>query len=142
MLHSNVAENQPIMARSASASAHEVDWELTDTQPLDPNRLDGRIEDYSKKGFPPSPVSWDVIVVSDCTYNVDTFSALCSTIRKAAEMSDGLKTWVVVGFKKRHRSETVFSGMIEAKGFDLIERKTMGGDEPTGEMEVHYYRYK
>ncbi|KAI1371209.1 putative methyltransferase-domain-containing protein [Hypoxylon crocopeplum] len=65
--------------------------------------------------------SWDVVVLSDCTYNVDSLPALVGTLSalhaaniKHPETSEGSKTSVILATKPRHSSEQALFGLLEA----------------------------
>lgn len=62
---------------------------------------------------------FDLVLVSDCTYNPDSGPALVRTLKALAECSPGLL--VVVASKTRHESEAVFWQRMGEVGFRVSE---------------------
>ncbi|KAF2084226.1 S-adenosyl-L-methionine-dependent methyltransferase [Saccharata proteae CBS 121410] len=58
---------------------------------------------------------FDMIIVSDCTYNADSSPALVQTMKALVERSP--KAIVVVAMKVRHSSERVFFDLMSDAGF-------------------------
>lgn len=68
--------------------------------------------------------SWDLIIISDCTYNVDMLSALVKTISELHELSmdrDGKSSRVMLATKPRHSSEKALFGLMEGDGWKILE---------------------
>ncbi|KAI2616930.1 putative methyltransferase-domain-containing protein [Hypomontagnella submonticulosa] len=63
---------------------------------------------------------WDLVVLSDCTYNVDSLPALVGTLSAlhAANLRypdvEGAKTSVILATKPRHSSEQALFGLLKA----------------------------
>ena len=97
---------------------------------LDYDNLDW--EDGRKGIFPPKVESapWDLVILSDCTYNVDTLPALVQTLSALdaiggghgieQDTHPGLK--VLVATKERHSSERAFFKMMSKAGWSVLER--------------------
>lgn len=73
----------------------------------------------------------DLVVVSDCTYNVDSLPALVRTIgallkhkryRSVGHRGDPL---VIVSLKRRHASESVFFELMREAGFSVAGKEEM-----------------
>lgn len=68
--------------------------------------------------------SWDLIIISDCTYNVDMLSALVETISELHKLSmdrDGKSSRVMLATKPRHSSEKALFGLMEEDGWRILE---------------------
>lgn len=68
--------------------------------------------------------SWDLIIISDCTYNVDMLSALVKTISELHKLSierDGKSSRVMLATKPRHSSEKALFGLMEEDGWRMLE---------------------
>lgn len=68
--------------------------------------------------------SWDLIIISDCTYNVDMLSALVRTISELHKLSmnrDGKSSRVMLATKPRHSSEKALFGLMEEGGWRILE---------------------
>ncbi|KAI5290053.1 hypothetical protein KEM54_002575 [Ascosphaera aggregata] len=65
----------------------------------------------------------DLVIVSDCTYNEDSFTALTQTLSRLADTSPELL--ILVTYKERHQSEKAFfEGMLD-RGFEVRGRSTI-----------------
>ena len=102
---------------------------------------------------------WDLLIVSDCTYNVDSLAALVKTIgrivreevqeTRAEEEREG-GTLVVVGLKRRHESESKFFELMEEEGLKIAGREverlsSKEGKEDEMEeevVEIYYFRLR
>ena len=62
----------------------------------------------------------DLIVISDCTYNSDSQSALIRTLCALVALSPD--AYVIVSMKVRHSSEAVFFDLMAEAGFEIIEQ--------------------
>lgn len=74
----------------------------------------------------PEPVTkghFDLILVSDCTYNSDTIPALVNTLAALAARSP--HALIVVSMKARHESEESFFALISSAGFDQIDHSAI-----------------
>lgn len=68
--------------------------------------------------------SWDLIIISDCTYNVDMLSALVKTISELHKLSvdKGSKSpRVMLATKPRHSSEKALFGLMDEDGWKILE---------------------
>lgn len=68
--------------------------------------------------------SWDLIIISDCTYNVDMLSALVKTISKLHRLSvdkERKGPRVMLATKPRHSSEKALFGMMDSDGWRILE---------------------
>ncbi|KAB8336766.1 hypothetical protein FH972_021075 [Carpinus fangiana] len=89
--------------------------------------------------------AFDVVLVSDCTYNPDSGLALVRTLTALAQRSEGLL--VMVASKQRHESEAVFWERMKDARFIVVDRLTikapMGlNEEDEPEMiAVHLFKY-
>lgn len=90
----NIANMNPAM--SSLSTFMRLDWEL----PL-PNAVENR--------------TFDIIIVSECTYNTDTIPALVRTLSALNRKSQ--KAVVLVSTKVRHSSESVFFELMEDAKF-------------------------
>lgn len=68
--------------------------------------------------------AWDLIIISDCTYNVDMLSALVDTLSALYKTTVGLgKTGpnVMLATKPRHSSEKALFDLMTASGWNILE---------------------
>ncbi|ROW00880.1 hypothetical protein VPNG_08289 [Cytospora leucostoma] len=68
--------------------------------------------------------SWDLIIISDCTYNVDMLSALVGCISALHKLSTDLgqkSPKVMLATKPRHSSEKALFGLMEGDGWKILE---------------------
>lgn len=96
-------------SRIASLDFESLDWE------------DGKNGMFGAKA---SATGWDLIIISDCTYNVDMLSALVETLSKLHRSSVALtKTGpkVMLATKPRHPSEKALFDLMAASGWDELE---------------------
>ncbi|KAL2257429.1 hypothetical protein VTK26DRAFT_184 [Humicola hyalothermophila] len=99
--------------------------------------------------------AWDLVVLSDCTYNTDTLSPLVKTLtaihrhsaRRWVEGDEGgpRTTEVFVATKPRHSSERIFFDLMTADGWFIRERAVLplpvlDGEDQT--VEVYLFRMK
>jgi precorrin-6B methylase 2 len=61
----------------------------------------------------------DFVLISDCTYNADSCSALVQTLVGLAQHSQGLK--ILLAMKRRHDAEAVFEYLLNRNGFHALE---------------------
>ncbi|KAF3059299.1 UPF0665 family protein C23C4.06c [Daldinia childiae] len=76
---------------------------------------------HGKFGTLVSARPWDLVVLSDCTYNVDSLPALIGTLSalhaaklKYPGVEEGAKTFVILATKPRHSSEQALFGLLTA----------------------------
>lgn len=67
--------------------------------------------------------SWDLVVVSDCTYNPDTVPMLVETMLGLAVQSP--QALFLIAMKKRHDSEAIFFDLVNSKGFSVVQHKAI-----------------
>lgn len=68
--------------------------------------------------------AWDIIIISDCTYNVDMLPALVKTLSALHKSTKNLgKTGpkVMLATKPRHSSEKALFDLMEAEGWAILE---------------------
>ncbi|KAI9739619.1 MAG: hypothetical protein M1834_006337 [Cirrosporium novae-zelandiae] len=58
---------------------------------------------------------FDLVIISDCTYNTDSFPALVGTISRLAEQEPDIK--VIIATKVRNEEEKIFFPMMKKAGF-------------------------
>ncbi|OJD19944.1 hypothetical protein AJ78_00138 [Emergomyces pasteurianus Ep9510] len=63
---------------------------------------------------------YDLIVVSDCTYNADSLPALVEILTALVQISPS--AIVLVALKKRHDSEDLFFDLMKKAGFEIDSR--------------------
>lgn len=89
---------------------------------------------------------FDLVIVSDCTYNPDSTPGLVKTLSAAAEIS--LDTLIVVSLKVRHDSEAIFFDLMAGHDFAEAEHtaiplpnryRSENGQELEA-VEVYVYR--
>lgn len=69
-------------------------------------------------------LSWDLIIISDCTYNVDMLAALVKTISELHKLSvdkEGKSSRVMLATKPRHSSEKALFGLMDDDGWKILE---------------------
>lgn len=122
-VRANITRYQASAPDDAAADRVEVDYEVLDWE-------DGR---EGKFGPKVRSKLWDLIVLSDCTYNVDTIPALVQTLSQlhsaASRHPDcpqsGWKSRVMIGTKPRHWSEEAFVGLMEGEGWCVEEKERL-----------------
>ena len=102
ILEINIKESKP--KPTSSAKAMELDWD---------NALPVSI---SEKKF-------DLILISDCTYNADSLPALVRTVSSLILLSK--TAHVIVSMKVRHDSEAVFFELMSNAGLEQIRHDTI-----------------
>ncbi|EFX00712.1 hypothetical protein CMQ_7714 [Grosmannia clavigera kw1407] len=81
---------------------------------------------------------WDLVVLSDCTYNVDMLPALVQTLSALqAAASTGVR--VLLARKPRHADEEALFGLLAGEGWQLSASSTMA--LPGGKEELELYLY-
>ena len=66
---------------------------------------------------------YDLVIVSDCTYNADSIPALVRTL--AVVVDEWPAALIVVSMKVRHDSEAVFFDLMAAAGFVVAEHSAI-----------------
>ena len=87
-------------------------------------KVSGMVLDWEEELLPLSlqATTFDLIAVSDCTYNCDTVPALVRTMTLLVSISPS--AIVLVAMKVRHESEAVFFKLMTENGFVQIEHVT------------------
>ncbi|KAI3394424.1 hypothetical protein diail_2674 [Diaporthe ilicicola] len=68
--------------------------------------------------------SWGLIIISDCTYNVDMLSALVKTMSELHKLSvdrNQKSPRVMLATKPRHSSEKALFGLMDEAGWKILE---------------------
>lgn len=89
---------------------------------------------------------YDLLIVSDCTYNPDSGPALVNTL--VAIITESPAALIIVSMKIRHDSEAVFFDLMAGAGFVEIESKTVQLPDKTRQeneqslevVEIYVYR--
>jgi predicted nicotinamide N-methyase len=66
------------------------------------------------------PEQFDIVILSDCTYNPDNAKALVKTVQQIQERSPD--TLVIFASKKRHDTEDLFSDLMAQDGYKSHNR--------------------
>lgn len=109
----NIADEK--VATEAGTGEHSVD---ADFESLDWD--EGKTGVFGPKA---TASSWDLIIISDCTYNVDMLSALVKTISGLHTLSTNRdkNPRVMLATKPRHSSEKVLFGLMDEDGWKILE---------------------
>lgn len=107
-------------------------------------------EDGSRSNFGPMAGSrgWNLILVSDCTYNHDSSSILIDTFSALRHLNarymPGMSTHILLSTKQRHESETIFFDMIKEAGWITREQNRIPFPvaEYTVEEEMEIYLFE
>lgn len=106
-------------SRGRGAAAHE-------SLPLDFESLDWEDGKDGVLGPRAGGTAWDIIIVSDCTYNVDMLPALVRTLsalhRSAIRLAGKTGPKVMLATKPRHPSEKALFDLMGADGWAILER--------------------
>jgi len=121
-VEANIARYQT-SSPATDASRADIDYENLDWE-------DGRL---GKFGTKVQSKLWDLVVLSDCTYNVDTIPALVQTLSRLHSAAnrhpncpqEGWRSMVMIGTKPRHWSEQVFVEQMEGDGWDVEEKERL-----------------
>ncbi|OIW24642.1 hypothetical protein CONLIGDRAFT_101521 [Coniochaeta ligniaria NRRL 30616] len=117
----NISRYEASAPEDAEAIKVDIDYEDLDWE-------DGRT---GKFGAKVQSKLWDLIVLSDCTYNVDTIPALVQTLSQLHSViskhpeypQSGWRSKVMIGTKPRHWSEEAFLGLMENDGWAIGEKE-------------------
>ena len=66
---------------------------------------------------------WDMVVISDCTYNPDTVPSLVETMSALAQASP--QAIFLVAMKVRHDSESIFFNLLRSHDFTVLEHQVV-----------------
>ncbi|KAB5582916.1 putative methyltransferase-domain-containing protein [Coniochaeta sp. 2T2.1] len=122
-VRANIARYEASATEEADRSDVSIDYENLDWE-------DGRV---GKFGTKVRSRLWDLVVLSDCTYNVDTIPALVQTLSQvhaAARRhpdcpSSGWRSKVMIGTKPRHWSEEIFVAQMEGDDWAVDETERL-----------------
>lgn len=88
--------------------------------------------------------TWDAIIISDCTYNVDMLPALVGTLsalsnKTTKDSNDKKHTRVMLATKPRHSSEKALFNLMDQNGWEILETAVqrlphLGKEEEVVEM--------
>lgn len=112
----NISLHASAMERSGRVSNVVLDFESLDWE-------DGK---HGRFGPKVGRTPWDVIIISDCTYNVDMLPALVGTLsalsnRTTKETNDEKHTKVMLATKPRHSSEKALFDLMDQNGWEILE---------------------
>ena len=109
-------------------------------------KLSAEILDWSEP-LPESVVQrrFDLLIISDCTYNPDSIPALVETLAALIELSP--TALIVISMKKRHESEAIFfgymarSGLVQADHFyiSLPDRQKSDTGQALETVDIYTY---
>lgn len=93
-------------------------------------------------------VTFDLVLVSDCTYNPDSTPALVKTLSAIANVSPNVM--IIVSLKLRHPSEVVLFELLSSAGFSelshtsfrLPNRDHLTTNQEQEKIEVYEYQWK
>ena len=91
-----------------------------------------------------SEKEFDLILISDCTYNADSLPALVKTVSRLTSVSK--EAHIVVSMKVRHDSEVVFFDLMSKAGLRSIRHDTVilpdktRNEDELDKIEVYDFR--
>ena len=101
-----------------------IGFNISRAQPAESSWLAGAIFDWNQASSNAiSGQQFDLILVSDCTYNPDSLPALVRTL--SGLMSQSGDTSIVVSMKVRHSSEAVFFDLMSEARFIVVEHSNI-----------------
>ncbi|KAI9890038.1 MAG: hypothetical protein M1814_004554 [Vezdaea aestivalis] len=119
---------------------------LAANPPPNPSAVDFRVLEWGE----PLPeklakAAFDLVLITDCTYNPDSAAALVSTI--SGLTASNPRCLIVVAMKIRHQSEEIFFQLIDEARLVEVQKQSFPsphlGDLEEGEIiEVHCYRLR
>ncbi|EFE34928.1 uncharacterized protein ARB_05884 [Trichophyton benhamiae CBS 112371] len=132
VLLTDLEEVRDIVSRNINmsnpAAGSKIDFQVLDWEASVPSRISGQ--------------QYDLIVVSDCTYNSDSLPALVDTMAALVERSP--KAAIIVALKRRHESEAVFFELMHRARLDVcskthIQLPSVCSDERV-DIEIYCFR--
>ncbi|KAI0165423.1 putative methyltransferase-domain-containing protein [Hypoxylon sp. FL1284] len=149
----NIARAVVAESESSSTTPTETEQnnEVATSPPLPPaaelqyENLDWDEGRHGHFGPLASAQAWDLVVLSDCTYNADSLPALVGTLSAvhAANLGHpdfiadvGARTSVLLATKPRHASEQALFGLLEADGWGCRVLESVPLPRVGGEDEV------
>lgn len=109
-----------------------LDYNILLSKPASESKIEYRVLDWAN----PLPAviteqQYDLILVSECTYNENSIPALVRTLSALAAQSPAAV--VILATKVRHFSERVFFDMISDAGFVELEQRSIELPDPQTE---------
>lgn len=88
---------------------------------------------------------YDIVVVSDCTYNSDSLPALVDTMAALVDWSP--QAIIIVALKRRHESEAVFFELMRCASLDLCDKArirlpSVYSDGETERVDIEIYCFR
>ncbi|KMQ47238.1 S-adenosyl-L-methionine-dependent methyltransferase [Trichophyton rubrum] len=132
VLLTDLEEVRDIVSRNINmsnpAAGSKIDFQVLDWETSIPSRV--------------SEQQYDLIVVSDCTYNADSLPALVDTMAALVERSP--QAAIIVALKRRHESEAVFFELMHRARLDVcsktrIQLPSVCSDERV-DIEIYCFR--
>ncbi len=106
-----------------------LDYNISRSRPASGSKIEHMVLDWADKL--PAAITlenYDLILVSECTYNEVSIPALVTTLSAlAARSPDAL---IVLATKVRHFSEAVFFDLMSDAGFEELERISIALPDP------------
>lgn len=112
LYHASSARGEKAVGSRISVEYENLDWE------------DGRVGKFGPKA---QSRRWDLLVLSDCTYNTDTLLFLVQTLSALYENSrlhfpdPNSATKVLLATKQRHESEKAVFDLMRKNGWKMVE---------------------
>lgn len=127
--------NMALLSKRTSKDSVKVLYENLDWE-------DGRIGRFSETM---QAKAWDLVMLSDCTYNVDMLPALVETLSAIhasnCNAQSSATTRVFMATKPRHDSERALFGLLDKHGWAMTQKQVLslpvlGADDQTVEMYI------
>ncbi|KAI5306380.1 hypothetical protein KEM56_001161 [Ascosphaera pollenicola] len=120
-----------------------VQLNLSQTSPASGSNATFQVLDWDE-GLPVNvqQMKPDMVMVSDCTYNADSFAALTQTLSRLADISPNML--VLVTYKERHESEKAFFQCMTNHGFAVRGQSIIPLPDLTAEdglQNVHIFAF-
>ncbi len=119
--------NQALPATNSSLRSRVLDWDVESD------------ESSLERGLA-------LIIVSDCTYNADSFPDLVRTLTRLSSTSPGVR--ILIAVKRRHDSEGIFFDLMRDAQMRILENTTIDlpnadsvSDVNPPEVELYLYQY-
>lgn len=111
-----------------------LDYNILRSKPASESKIEHRVLDWAE----PLPAAiteqqYDLILVSECTYNENSIPALVRTL--SALVAQSPAAVVVLATKVRHFSERVFFDMMSDAGFVELEQRSIELPDPQKKSE-------
>ncbi|KAM5434363.1 hypothetical protein McanMca71_007540 [Microsporum canis] len=135
VLLTDLEEVREIVSRNISmskpAAGSTLDFQVLDWNDSIPGSISGR--------------QYDIVVVSDCTYNSDSLPALVDTMAALVDWSP--QAIIIVALKRRHESEAVFFELMRCASLDLCDKArirlpSVYSDGETERVDIEIYCFR